>query len=185
MTDPDIISLYFQRSEQAVAESKLAYGGYLRAVAGRILQDPRDAEEAEADAYFKAWGSIPPEKPQSLKAYLGALCRNAALDLLRKNRRQKRGGGTETAFCEIEDMLCSRDVAEETAEGIAFSQAVNAFLGALPKAKRRIFVQRYWYFMTPQEIASDNYMTRQAVNTCLMRLRRSFAEHLEREGFLS
>lgn len=185
MTDPDIISLYFQRSEQAVAESKLAYGGYLRAVAGRILQDPRDAEEAEADAYFKAWGSIPPEKPQSLKAYLGALCRNAALDLLRKNKRQKRGGGYEAAFCELEEMLGTRDVAEETVEGLAFSQAVNAFLGALPKAKRRIFVQRYWYFMTPQEIASDNYMTRQAVNTCLMRLRRSFAEHLEREGFLS
>lgn len=185
MADPDIIRLFLERSEQAISECRSLYGECLRKTARRILRDPRDAEEAESDAYFKAWSSIPPERPENLRAYLMRLCRNAALDICRRSTRKKRGGsGYDAAFEELEQLCSSGDTAREATDRVAFSRALNAFLGELPKRKRRIFVQRYWYFMTPEEIAGDNLMTRQAVNTELMRLRKRFAEHLGKEGFL-
>ena len=185
MNDPDIIRLYLERSEAAVSESKTKYGAYLKSVARRILKDPRDAEEAEADAYFKAWNSIPPEEPKSLSAYLGRLCRNAAIDLARRSRREKRGGGEyDAVFDELELLTRDGDIAETAVNGIAFSQAVDAFLAGLSAKKRRVFVQRYWYFMTSNEIARDNGMTKAAVDMQLMRLRADFAKLLTEEGFI-
>lgn len=183
MNDPDIIRLYLERSEAAVSETKTKYGSYLRTIALRILSDFRDAEEAESDAYLKAWNTIPPEEPKSLKAYVGRLCRNSAIDIYRRASREKRGGGAyEEAFCELDALTSGADVAEAAVNGVAFSEAVNAFLRALPERKRRMFVQRYWYFMTVAEIAKDNYTTKAAVDMQLSRLRASFGEYLKREG---
>ena len=185
MNDPDIIRLYLERSEAAVSESKTKYGGYLRAIARRILADPRDAEEAEADAYFKAWSTIPPERPKSLSAYLGRLCRNSAIDIRRRTSRGKRGGGAyDEALNELTMLTSGEDIAENAVNGAAFAEAVNGFLAALPEKKRRIFVQRYWYFMSPAEIARDNFTTKSAVDMQLSRLRASFGEYLKKEELL-
>ena len=45
MTDISIIELYFKRSEQAIKESQVSYGGYCYCVANGILNDPADSEE--------------------------------------------------------------------------------------------------------------------------------------------
>ena len=45
MNDPDIIELYFERSEEAIAATREKFGAYFASVARRILRDPRDAEE--------------------------------------------------------------------------------------------------------------------------------------------
>ena len=43
MTDEEIISLYYDRSEEAIAATQLAYDGYCRSITGRILV--RDVED--------------------------------------------------------------------------------------------------------------------------------------------
>ena len=44
MEDSDIIELFFTRSENAVAETKKKYGGFIVSLAMRILKNKPDAE---------------------------------------------------------------------------------------------------------------------------------------------
>ena len=41
MTDEEIISLYFDRSEEAIAATQRKYDGYCRSIIARILGSPR------------------------------------------------------------------------------------------------------------------------------------------------
>ena len=113
MDDKGIIDLYFARDEKAIDETMKSYNGRLLRFASRFLSDPRDAEECVNDAYVRAWDTIPPNRPNNLFAYLAALCRNAALDVVKKNSAQKRSaqlveqhnGRTKRRTCKVHQRL--------------------------------------------------------------------------------
>lgn len=65
MDDNSIISLYFSRNENAIAETQNKYGGFIRTVSFNITEKIEDAEECENDTYVKLWNSIPPECPEN------------------------------------------------------------------------------------------------------------------------
>ena len=64
MTDNQIIDLFWNRNEDAIAATDAAYGRKLRGLSDRILQNPEDAEEIVSDTYMKTWDSIPKARPQ-------------------------------------------------------------------------------------------------------------------------
>lgn len=180
MEDKEIIALFFERNEAAIAEAAHKYGAYLHCVARNILGDDAFAEECVNDAYFKAWENIPPMRPEKLGAWLARLVRNIALNRLERSRAEKRGGGeTDAAFSELEG--CIPADSPDIAESLAFKSAMNAFLSSLPAEARRIFTQRYWYFMSVDEIARENDITKSKVKTSLMRTRNKLRIHLEKE----
>ena len=76
MEDIDIVELFFQRSEEAVAEAQKKYGTFCRKLAMDLLREPRDAEECVNDTWQAAWQTIPPQRPGMLGAYLGRITRN-------------------------------------------------------------------------------------------------------------
>ena len=92
MEDKQIIKLYFARSESAIAETEKKYGVYCKYIARNILGNNEDAEEIVNDTYLKLWDTIPPNRPEPLKAYLGSICRNFAISRYRELHAQKRGG---------------------------------------------------------------------------------------------
>lgn len=107
MQEETLLDLYFSRSETALEQTKQQYGTYCYAIAYRILAQPQDAEECENETYWKAWQVIPPNRPHSLKAFLGKITRNLALHFWERNHAAKRGGNavdlaldelTENAF---------------------------------------------------------------------------------------
>ena len=53
-------------------------------MAFNVLGNAEDSEECVNDAYMRVWGSIPPNEPSSLSAYVGKITRNIALDKLRQ-----------------------------------------------------------------------------------------------------
>ena len=63
LEDSIIISLFFERSEQAVEELNRKYGPAVRKTAANILSDRLDVEECVNDTYLRTWNSIPPQKP--------------------------------------------------------------------------------------------------------------------------
>ena len=87
MDDNLIIDLYWQRNEQAVAETEAKYGPYCRSIAYGILQNNQDTEECVNDTWLRAWDSIPPQRPGRLSAFLGRIARNLALMKLRERAR--------------------------------------------------------------------------------------------------
>ena len=93
MEDKRIVELFWQRSDDAVAETQRVYGKRLTAQALRILGSAQDAEECVNDALLRAWNAIPPHRPEALGAFLAKIVRGLAIDRLRAREADKRGGG--------------------------------------------------------------------------------------------
>ena len=129
MKDEEILRLYRERSEAALAETERQYGALCGAIARNILRNRQDAEECVNDTWHRAWNSIPPEEPRSLAAYLGRITRNLALNRLQKQNRLKRGGGEMTLIWEeLGEMLPDRDTPEQHWERRAIAAALERFL---------------------------------------------------------
>lgn len=183
MEDVRIVELFFARDESAIEQAKIKYGRYCRSIARNILGDERDAEEAENDTFLQAWNAIPPAKPDPLRAYLAALCRNIALDKWDALRAKKRGGGqTEQALDELSDIVSGSESGEGFADALALKDAMNAFLRELPEQTRKIFLQRYWFLRSLREIADEFGMKENTVAVTLARTREKLKKHLEKEG---
>ena len=60
MEDHQIVDLYWQRNESAIAETAAKYGNYLYGISNHILQNAEDAEECVNDTYNDAWQSMTP-----------------------------------------------------------------------------------------------------------------------------
>ena len=91
MEDFEIVELYWDRDENAIAQSELKYGKYCGTIARNILFNREDTEECVNDTWIRAWQSIPPNRPENLGAYLGKITRNLALNMYEKMNAQKRG----------------------------------------------------------------------------------------------
>lgn len=105
MEDQQIIRLFFERSEQAITELSRKYGALCFQIADNILDDPQDAEECVNDAWLGAWNSIPPQRPDPLRAYVCRIVRNLSLKKLRANSALKRSSRFEVSLSELEDCI--------------------------------------------------------------------------------
>ena len=183
MTDEEIISLYFSRSEEAIAATQRKYDGYCRTVIARILGSPRDVEETLSDTWLQAWLSIPPNRPEDLKLYLGRIGRNLALNRLRDARAVRRGDSADAVLEELREVLGGNST-EEIVDAKELSRAVNAFLHKLPRRDCDIFVRRCFYAESPEEIASRYHLRPNTVTVSLHRTRKKLREYLHKEGYL-
>ena len=185
MTDDGIIRLYWQRSDQAIAETDAVYGGYCYSVAYRVLNSDQDAEESVNDTYLAVWNAIPPTWPENLKAFLGQITRRLAVTRLRRATRLKRGGG-EAVFAIEELAECTPDGfdVEGKVEAKELAKAIEKFLDSLPERERHMFVARYWHVLPVSEIACRLGMKQGAVKTALHRQRKKLMEELKKEGLV-
>ena len=183
MDDLQIIELYWERSETAISETAHKYGRLCHYIAYNILHDDWDAEECVEDAYWKAWNVMPPERPKVLSAFLGRIVRNMALNRYESNTAQKRGGGrTQLVLGEWMDCVPEHRDQDHLADDIALTEAFNRFLASLPTEHRKLFVRRYWFMSSIQDIAASFSMGESKVKMILLRTRRKLKEFLEREG---
>lgn len=184
MEDSAIVELYFARSEQAITETDMKFGRYCTVIAYNILHNNEDSEECKNDTFVKAWNAIPPKKPDNLRAYLGRIARNIALNMYNYMHRMKRDvNSTEAILDELSE--CIPDPAsdvERVTESMMIRDSINAFLGTLSEDNRRIFVRRYWYASPVEDIAREYGFSISKVKTSLMRTRKKLKEHLESEG---
>lgn len=184
MEDKEIIALYFARSENAISETALKYGGYCRYISENILHSREDAEECCNDAYFDAWQSIPPHNPQNLKTFLGKLTRNRAIKKLERCQAAKRGGGQiALILSELDECIPSDSTVEEKLQESVLLECINRYLLSLPSLHRKIFVRRYWYASSISDIAKQYAMSESKVKSTLFRLRKQLKVKLEKEGF--
>ena len=79
MSDETLVQQFWNRNEDAIAESKRQYESYCLYIANNILNNEEDSEECLNDALLAAWESIPPQRPKNLKTYLGKLIREIAI----------------------------------------------------------------------------------------------------------
>ena len=178
MDDRDIIALFFARNEEAIKQSTDKYGSYVMGISMSILGNSQDAEECVNDTWLKAWKSIPPRNPPSLKVYLGRLVRHLSIDRLRTVTRLKRNRNLEVALDEL--TLCSPpDDTDET----ALTQSLNEFLDGLDPFDRRLFMGRYWHLYSVSALAEAYGLTANNTSVRLHRMRERLRIHLTERGF--
>ena len=178
MDDKQIIRLFFERSEQAITELSQKYGALCLQLADNILNDHQDAEVCVNDAYLGAWNSIPPQTPDPLRAYICRIVRNHSLKKLRANTALKRGSQFEVSLSELEDCISGSSLDEQLAVSELTAQ-INAFLSALPRDDRVMFVKRYWFSESLSEIADTFAITENNASVRLSRIRGKLHQHLK------
>ena len=183
MEDQQIVDLYWAHSETAISETDKKYGQYCRYIAYQILCSDEDAKEVVNDTYLKTWNTVPPQRPDWLKPYVGMISRQLALNAYEGQHAQKRGGQVQLVLDELSDCVSDRDSGADLGESVALSDALNRFLWALPRRTRNIFVRRYFYMSPVAEIAKDYQMKESNVTMHLLRTRKKLEQFLRKEGF--
>ena len=184
MEDSNIIALFWERSEEAIAQTASKYGRYCKYIADSILRNEEDAEECVNDTYLRLWNSIPPERPILFKAYIAKVVRNLALNRYEASHAQKRGGGAVDAVVDELD-FCLSDPSqdgEEMENREALADLLDRFLGDLKPEVRKVFVRRYFYAASVEEIAESYGMSVSKVKMTLLRTREKLKKYLEKEG---
>jgi RNA polymerase sigma-70 factor (ECF subfamily) len=183
MDDNEIVELYWERSENAIAETSKKYSKYCHYISYNILHNSKDAEECVNDTYLCTWNAIPPKCPNCLATFLGKITRNLSLDRYKRYAAEKRGlGQAELVLSELEDCIPATLDVEQASDEMILVKALNAFLAALPKITRVVFIRRYWYLSAIKEIAEQNGMSESKVKSMLFRTRNELKKYLKKEG---
>lgn len=185
MEDSQIVELYWKRLESAISETAAKYGKYCYRIAYNILANAEDTEESVNDTYFNAWNAIPPHRPDVLSAFLGKITRRISIDKWRRRTAEKRGG-SETALVldELEDCVASGQNVEREVEEHELAKAVNAFLSGLSADVRDVFICRYFFVLSINEICESFDYSQSKTKSMLSRTRKSLQVYLEKEGLL-
>ncbi len=181
--DERIIELYFRRDESAISETRTRYGAFVAGMAGRLLEDRRDTEECVSDTYLAAWNAIPPERPLSLRAFLGRLVRNIAISRFRKNRAEKRYLGLEAQLEELAEAIPADTDVEREMEARELGRVISRWLDGEPKANRDLFIRRYFYGESVEELARQSGERPNTLAQRLRRMRLALREELEKEEY--
>ena len=108
-----------------------------------------------------------------------AACHEGAIEMVNGKARL-----TREDYCDgLGDCLPASGGVEQEVEAAALAESLNRFLESLPQEKRVLFVRRYWYLCSVEELAAWSGRRRGTVSAALFRLRQDLQEHLEREGF--
>ena len=184
MEDSRIVELYLKREESAISETAAKYSNRLRLLSYRIVKEMQTAEECENDTYLAAWNSIPPHEPKDyLYMFLARITRNMSLNRCRDRERLKRSGLICELSAEMEQCIPAPDDVECRLSEMMLKEAINGFLGTLTEEKRNVFLRRYWYLDSVEEISRRYVISKSKVKTMLLRMRGQLREYLEREGY--
>lgn len=182
MEDEEIIDLYWKRQEKAIYETDKKYGKYCNTISFNILQNEEESKECVNDTYLKTWNSIPPQRPNILKLYIGKITRNLAINQYRKKKAQKRDYTLEIALEELNECISS-NIVEKEIDNNELVNVLNNFLSTLSQDKRKIFLERYWYLYSIKEISLKNKISESNTKTILSRIRKQLKTYLK-EGVL-
>lgn len=181
MEDSQIIELFWSRNEVAISEISAKYGAYCGMIAFRVLSNKEDAEECVNDTWLRVWNSIPPERPKSLRAWLGKIVLNLSLNLWQKNHAQKRYAGLDQILSELEACIPSDYDVERQVEAGEISDIINSWLSTLSKKDRVLFVRRYWYGDSVHELALQYHTSPSKISKKLFLLKAKLKTALEKE----
>lgn len=183
MDDALIIELFKKQDTAAIKEAEIKYGKLLYKLAYGVLCSKEEAEEVVNDTFLAAWNSIKNSPPDNLSAYLCKITRNLALKKYRYNKAEKRNSEYTISLNELEDVFSSSESPDDKLLSSELREFIFSFIKTLPDEKRRIFLQRYWFFASVSEISSSFGISESKVKILLFRTRKKLKEYLEKEGY--
>ena len=184
MEDAEIVELYWQRNEEAIKETENKYGLLLMKLAYNILNNTEDSREAVNDTYYRAWCTMPENRPQHLSSYLSHILRGLAIDIWRSRHREKREASLyAVSLDELKDVVSDTESTESIVEGQLLMEEVSRFLKTLPPEERGAFMGRYYYCDSVKDIAGYLGVNEARVKHILFKVRKNMKAWLKKEGY--
>lgn len=184
MLDEKIVELYWNRDENAISATAEKYGGYCSSIAGNILHSVEDCEECVNDTWLRTWYAIPPQRPRNLRMFLAKITRNLAFDRYKAQTADKRSGEITVILDELAECITTGVTAEDHVIANALKDTVNRFVRKLPLREGNVFVRRYFFGETAEDIGNRYGLSAGNVMVILSRTRQKLRIHLKKEGFL-
>ena len=147
-----------------------------------ILHSPQDSEECVSDTYGRCWDTMPPQRPMSLRAYLGAIVRNLSISRYRAEHAQKRYAGAQMLLSELSDCVPAAENVDRTVEAAELGELISDWLQGLGADERALFIRRYWAGDAVKDLAAELGMRPNALTKRLLRLREDLRRFLEEVG---
>jgi len=179
--DSAITELFYKRDENAIAHAELKYKKLCMRIALNILTNEEDSEECVNDTLLGVWNSIPPAKPDNLRAYICRIARNTALKRLRFNNTEKRSLDKAMSLSEIEEIIPDEKIRPDISNE-EIGKLISAFLETQKPDSRKVFVRKYWFFDSIETIAREYSYSESKVKNILFRMRNKLRDYLEKEG---
>lgn len=184
MNDIEILNLLELRSEQALEQISNKYGKLCYTIAQNILNNKEDANECINDSYLGVWNSIPPKRPNSLKAYICCLVRNQSVMRYNSKTASKRNYHLEMVLDEFAGTLQAIETPESILLAKELTEYINEFLDGLEYENQVVFTRRYWYLDSTEDIAKRLNVKPNTVNVKLKRIRKRFEKFLkQKDGY--
>ena len=185
MEDSKIIELYLKRDESAIGETRNKYDNYCFAIARNILNNQQDCEETLSDTYLATWNAIPPHHPLNLATFIGKICRRLSLNRWRHLSAEKRGGGTVTvSIDELAECIPDERSLRKNLKQELLAETIDQFLSELKTEERKVFVCRYWYFDSIEDISRRFLFSQSKTKMMMKRTRDRLKDYLIKEGVL-
>ena len=184
LSDNEIVDLYWSRDEQAIEETHIKYGRYLYSIAYNIVNDNLDSEECLNDTYLGAWNSMPPQRPNVLKAFLTVIIRRISINRYhQKSAMKKIPSELTVSLDELDGIITDEADAYKAIDMEKLAGLINNFVKSLSSRRRFIFISRYYFAEPIDKIAKEIGKSKSTVNKELFSIRSELQTLLEREGF--
>lgn len=185
MEDSRIIELYWMRNSDAIIHSKEKYGSYCFTVANNILGNYEDSEECVNDTWLHAWNAMPPHRPTALRMFFAKITRSVSFDCFKRRCAQKRGSGEITAVLdELSECIAIETDIEDELITKELGECIRLFIRTLPEREGDIFLRRYFFTETLEQISRFYSLTPGHTAVILSRTRSKLKVLLIKEGYL-
>ena len=169
------------KGDMAALESIIGkYSGYLYAVVSNVIRGQlsrEDAEEVVSDVFLSLWNHRTELSVVSLRSYLAAIARNAAIDRL---RARKLTLPMDDDVLQIADGKTGLEPAVLQQE---LDAAVRDAVEGMSQPDREIFMRYYFYYQKISEIAEIMGLKTSTVTTRLSRGRTKLKAVLVERGY--
>lgn len=151
----------------------------------RMCGDPEDAWDAAQEAFLSAWRGLPSFRGEAgFSTWLYRLTSNAAIDLLRRTKRQRGEASLDDENLGI-DAVDRTPSPQEQAEASELRGAVTAGLSRLTDSHRQALVLREVQGLSYEEIAAVLEVDMGTVKSRISRARGALRKILQENGNLS
>ena len=185
ISDEKIVSLFWERNEDAIRITGSTYEPYLYTIAFNILGDEESSKECVNDALFYFWTHIPPDRPKWFRGYIARITRSIACDRFKEKNRQKRvPPAAVLPLDDLVDYLQDGSDVEKEIETKLLADCLEKYLESLNRSQRVIFIGKYYCSYTTARIAGLLRMNERQVFRELTKMKKRLKEVLQKEGFI-
>lgn len=177
MREAEILEHLRSHNDRGMEELLTHYGPLMRYVARPILRDRHDVDDCLAESAMRIWENFPTydEDKGSFSAWVTAITRNTALNMIRRKNRHPAD--------EIEENAAS---AEPTPEEIVLrrerQRELRRALNELSQTERNLFYRKYYYLQSTEKIAAEMGTTVRSVEGKLYRIKKKLRKRMGGDG---